>query len=63
MGLVDRDDGWHIPDWLWAKIEPLAPPSGRPLAPLGLSQPTSAGFQRHECHSACAAYRHAMECS
>ena len=26
MGLVDRDDGWRIPDWLWAKMEPLLPP-------------------------------------
>jgi putative transposase len=26
MGLVDRDDGWRMPDWLWEKIEPLLPP-------------------------------------
>lgn len=25
MGLVDRDDGWRIPDRLRAKIEPLLP--------------------------------------
>ena len=23
MGLVVKDDGWRIPDWLWAEIEPL----------------------------------------
>ena len=26
MGLVDRDDGWRMPDWLWERIEPLLPP-------------------------------------
>lgn len=25
MGLVDRDDGWRLPDWLWGKVEPLLP--------------------------------------
>jgi len=33
MGLVDRDDGWRMPDWLWEKIEPLLPPP--PEHPLG----------------------------
>jgi transposase len=33
MGLVTTDDGWKIPDELWAKIEPLLPP-GKPH-PLG----------------------------
>ena len=37
MGLVDRDDGWRIPDWLWAKIEPLLPE--RPPHPLGCHNP------------------------
>ena len=37
MGLVDRDDGWRIPEWLWAKIEPLLPP--RPPHPLGCHRP------------------------
>ena len=37
MGLVDRDDGWRIPDWLWRKIEPLLPP--RPPHPLGCHNP------------------------
>ena len=37
MGLVDHDDGWRIPDWLWAKIEPLLPP--RPPHPLGCHRP------------------------
>ena len=33
MGLVDRDDGWRIPDWLWERIEPLLP--APPPHPLG----------------------------
>jgi putative transposase len=37
MGLVDRDDGWRIPDWLWARIEPLLP--DRPPHPLGCHNP------------------------
>lgn len=37
MGLVDRDDGWRIPDWLWAKIAPLLP--DRPPHPLGCHNP------------------------
>jgi transposase len=32
MGLVDRDDGWRVPDWLWERIEPLLPePAAHPL--------------------------------
>ena len=37
MGLIDRDDGWRMPDWLWEKIEPLLPPP--PLHPLGTHRP------------------------
>src|SRR5215210_2667130 len=37
MGLVDRDDGWRIPDWLWERIEPLLP--DRPPHPLGCHNP------------------------
>jgi transposase len=37
MGLVNRDDGWRIPDWLWERIEPLLPP--RPAHPLGCHNP------------------------
>jgi putative transposase len=33
MGLVSRDDGWRMPDWLWEQVEPLLPP--RPFHPLG----------------------------
>ncbi len=25
MGLVSSDDGWRLPDWLWARFEPLLP--------------------------------------
>lgn len=32
-GLVDRDDGWRMPDWLWEKMAPLVPPA--PPHPLG----------------------------
>jgi transposase len=37
MGLVERDDGWRMPDWLWEKVEPLLPP--RPEHPLGCHNP------------------------
>ena len=37
MGLVDRDDGWRIPDWLWDKMNPLLP--DRPPHPLGCHNP------------------------
>ena len=37
MGLVDRDDGWRIPDWLWEPMEPLLPPP--PPHPLGCHRP------------------------
>lgn len=37
MGLVSRDDGWRVPDWLWERIEPLLPP--RPEHPLGCHNP------------------------
>ncbi len=34
MGLVDRDDGWRMPDWLWERVEPLLP--APPVHPLGV---------------------------
>ncbi len=37
MGLVDRDDGWRIPDWLWERIAPLLP--APPPHPLGCHRP------------------------
>lgn len=37
MGLVAKDDGWTIPDELWARIEPLLP--HRPAHPLGCHNP------------------------
>jgi len=33
MGLVKKDDGWRMPDELWAKFGPLLP--SRPAPPLG----------------------------
>src|SRR5665648_410241 len=32
-GLVTDDDGWRIPDWLWARVAPLIP--SPPVHPLG----------------------------
>src|SRR3954464_1356640 len=32
-----RDDGWRLPEALWAKMEPLLPP--RPRHPLGCHNP------------------------
>jgi putative transposase len=37
MGLVDSDDGWRVPDWLWELIAPLLPPA--PRHPLGCHRP------------------------
>ena len=37
MGLVDRDDGWRMPVWLWERVEPLIPPP--PVHPLGCHRP------------------------
>jgi len=37
MRLVDKDDGWRMPDWLWERIEPLLPE--RPAHPLGCHNP------------------------
>ena len=37
MGLVVEDDGWRIPDELWAEMQPLIPP-GKPH-PLGCHRP------------------------
>jgi putative transposase len=37
MGLVSRDDGWRMPDWLWERIEPLLPEP--PSHPLGCHNP------------------------
>lgn len=37
MGLLVKDDGWRIPDSVWAKMEPLLP--ARPAHPLGCHNP------------------------
>jgi transposase len=37
MGLVERDDGWRIPDVLWSQIEPMLP-AGKEH-PLGCHNP------------------------
>ena len=37
MGLVDRDDGWRVPGWLWGRMEPLLP--ARSPQPLGCHRP------------------------
>jgi putative transposase len=37
MGLIERDDGWRMPGWLWQKVEPLLPPA--PPHPLGCHRP------------------------
>jgi transposase len=37
MGLVTKDDGWRIPDELWAQLEPLLP--ARKKHPLGCHNP------------------------
>lgn len=37
MGLVVKDDGRRIPDWLWERMEPLLLPP--PVYPLGCHRP------------------------
>ncbi len=37
MGLVSKDDGWRVPDWLWERIKPLLP--APPAHPLGCHRP------------------------
>jgi transposase len=37
MGMVKQDDGWRLPDELWAQMEPLLPP--RKPHPLGCHNP------------------------
>ena len=37
MGLVVKDDGWRMPDWLWERIEPVLPLP--PPHPLGCHRP------------------------
>jgi transposase len=37
MGMVKQDDGWRLPDKLWAQMEPLLPP--RKPHPLGCHNP------------------------
>ena len=37
MGLVSKDDGWRVPDWLWEQVEPLLP--APPTHPLGCHNP------------------------
>ena len=37
MGLVSKDDGWRMPDWLWGPVSLLLP--ARPSHPLGCHRP------------------------
>ena len=37
MGLVVKDDGWRVPDWLWVQIERSL--SEHPSHPLGCHNP------------------------
>lgn len=37
MGLVSKDDGWRLPDWLWKLMQPLLP--APPAHPLGCHNP------------------------
>jgi transposase len=41
VGLIVGDDGWRIPDELWAQMEPMLPP-GKPH-PLGCHNPPVPG--------------------
>ena len=37
MGMLNKDDGWRLPDAMWAQLEPLLPP--RKSHPLGCHNP------------------------
>jgi putative transposase len=37
MGLIVKDDGWRMPNWLWERIEVLLP--APPYHPLGCHRP------------------------
>jgi transposase len=37
MGMLDKDDGWRLPDAIWEQMEPLLPP--RKPHPLGCHNP------------------------
>ena len=41
MGLIERDDGWRMPDWLWEKIEPLLSRRRTRWAAVGRASPTA----------------------
>ena len=59
MGLVDRDDGWRMPDWLWEKIEPLLPPP--PEHPLGTHKRRAAQAPGDGRDLVGVTHRHAVE--
>jgi transposase len=37
MGMLNKDDGWRLPDEMWSQLEPLLPP--RKSHPLGCHNP------------------------
>jgi hypothetical protein len=60
MGLVSRDDGWRMPDWLWERIEPLLPdPPPHPLGVTARGCPTATRWTRSFwcCARACSGTR------
>lgn len=59
MGLVLKDDGWRIPDEVWAQMEPLLP--ARPVHPLGCHNPRVPDRDAMNANPAHPAYRDAVE--
>ncbi len=57
MGLVLKDDGWRIPDRVWAQMQPLLPEP--PVHPLGCHRPRVP--DRDAMNAILLAHRHAVE--
>jgi hypothetical protein len=59
MGLVVKDHGWRIPDWLWVELEPRL--LERPAHPLGCQNPRVPDRDASERDLVCAPDRQPVE--
>ena len=61
MGLVSKNDGWHISEALWERMEPLLPPRKR--HPLGCHNPRVPDRAAMNAILVCAAHGVPVECT